>query len=263
LEGELFTVEPDLATKVEEGTWTSYESPNLMLLRPRPKLLLQVGLLGSGWDYTSRFANVEVTTVPKPFFRRGDANGDGMVTAEDARFVTEYAAGLGPAPPCLDAADADDNGTIGFLDELAIRSFLAGEEGAIPDPGPRQCGRDPTEDGLASQGYPIESCSNLVPVGPFLRGDCNADGRVTGSPTDAIFLLIYNFGGGRAPPCLAACDANADGEVIGVVTDAIYVLRYNFLGGPPPPAPYPDCRATQRPSDVLLGCAESPPSCSE
>jgi hypothetical protein len=75
----------------------------------------------------------------------------------------------------------------------------------------------------------------------FVRGDCNADGRVLGGVTDAVVLLLYNFSGGPEPPCLAACDVNGDGRVAGSVTDAVYLLSFNFLGGPPPAAPFPDC----------------------
>lgn len=90
----------------------------------------------------------------------------------------------------------------------------------------------------------------------FIRGDCNGDGRVEGSVTDGVFLLSYNFTGGAAPPCLAACDANGDGRVEGGVADAVYILTFNFLAGPAPVAPYPDCGEGTRESDAGLGCGE-------
>jgi parallel beta-helix repeat protein len=93
-----------------------------------------------------------------------------------------------------------------------------------------------------------------------LRGDCNGDGQVAGAPTDAIFLLSFNFLGGLEPPCLAACDANGDGRVAGQVTDALYLLNYNFLGGPAPPAPFPRCGRTPG-TDPLLSCANPPEVC--
>ena len=92
-------------------------------------------------------------------------------------------------------------------------------------------------------------------VGPFIRGDCNGDGRVTGQVADAVFLLNFNFGGGAAPPCAAACDVDGNGAFAGAVTDAIVLLQFNFLGGPPPAAPYPECTRSNLPSDVALGCA--------
>jgi len=98
-------------------------------------------------------------------------------------------------------------------------------------------------------------------IGPFIRGDCNGDGAVTGQVTDAVFLLNYNFLGGPAPPCSAACDINGDGAWTGQVTDAVYILNYNFLGGPSPPAPFPGCGLSTLESDKALGCATPTTSC--
>jgi hypothetical protein len=97
--------------------------------------------------------------------------------------------------------------------------------------------------------------------GCFIRGDCNGDGRATGNVTDAVFLLNFNFLGGREPPCLAACDANGDGKAVGSVTDAVFMLQFNFLGGAPPPPPFPDCGEGSRPTDAILGCARAPEVC--
>ena len=96
-------------------------------------------------------------------------------------------------------------------------------------------------------------------VGPFLRGDCNGDGTVTGQVTDAVFLLDFNFTGGAAPPCAAACDANGDGSFSGQVTDAVYLLNFNFLGGPALPAPFPACDRSELAGDAALGCATPAP----
>jgi hypothetical protein len=94
----------------------------------------------------------------------------------------------------------------------------------------------------------------------FVRGDCNVDGDVAGSVSDAVFLLNFNFLGGTRPSCFAACDADADGQVSGVVTDAVYLLTFNFLGGPPPPAPFPGCGPGTE-ADTALGCETPPESC--
>ncbi len=91
-------------------------------------------------------------------------------------------------------------------------------------------------------------------VGPFVRGDCNGDGQVIGQVGDAVFTLNYNFTGGPAPSCLAACDSNGDGQVTGQVGDAIYTLNFNFLGGPAPTAPFPDCGRSTAEGDEALGC---------
>ena len=89
-------------------------------------------------------------------------------------------------------------------------------------------------------------------VGPFLRGDCDGDGSISGSPTEAIFLLRWAFRGGSSPPCLAACDIEANGAI--GATDAIRLLRFVFVNDSPPDAPFPECTTSERRTDVELGC---------
>ncbi len=93
----------------------------------------------------------------------------------------------------------------------------------------------------------------------FLRGDCDGDGQASGSVSDALVLLLYNFAGGSEPLCFAACDADGDGQVVGRVTDAVYLLNNSFLSGPPPVPPYPFCApAPVSDSDQILGCEKTP-----
>jgi hypothetical protein len=99
-------------------------------------------------------------------------------------------------------------------------------------------------------------------VGPFIRGDCNADGLVSGQVSDAIFMLNYNFSGTVADlACAAACDANGDGAFLGSITDPIFLLNFNFLGGPAPPTPFPLCGPGGRPGDMEQGCEEPGAGC--
>ena len=95
----------------------------------------------------------------------------------------------------------------------------------------------------------------------FVRGDCDGDGRASGSVTDAVFLLTYNFMGGAEPPCMAACDANGDGQVSRSATDAVYMLAFSFLGGPALPSPFPACGPPYFASDSALGCEAPPDAC--
>ena len=70
---------------------------------------------------------------------------------------------------------------------------------------------------------------------PFLRGDANSDGLVSGL-VDSLTLLEFGFLGGESPVCADAADVNDDGE-LSALTDALVLLSYSFMGGSPPPAP--------------------------
>lgn len=112
---------------------------------------------------------------------------------------------------------------------------------------------------IGGPAFQERTCTVTLPGEPaarFVRGDCNGDGRAAGSVTDAVFLLQFNFLGGTAPPCLAACDADGDGGVQGQVTDVVYLLGHLFLGGPRPPEPYPICGPDPAPGQ--LSCDRSP-----
>ncbi len=65
---------------------------------------------------------------------------------------------------------------------------------------------------------------------PFLRGDCNADGRI--NIGDPIWSLLRQFEGVGTTQCEDACDFNDDGSVD--ITDAVSSLGYQFLGHAPP-----------------------------
>ena len=99
------------------------------------------------------------------------------------------------------------------------------------------------------------------PSAPFVRGDCNGDGSVDGSVTDAVVLLQYNFRDGPEPPCIAACDFDADGRVLGIVTDGLKMLQFLFAGDFPPAPPFPECGPGNGPHDAALGCNSGPENC--
>ncbi len=94
-------------------------------------------------------------------------------------------------------------------------------------------------------------------VGPFLRGDCNADSEVNIS--DAICALDRLFAGGASPGCLAALNTNGDDKVD--IADPVSLLTFLFSGGPPPVGPYPDCGPGSLPADEELGCETPPEGC--
>lgn len=81
-------------------------------------------------------------------FRRGDANGDGVVNVQDAVFLLNYLYNHGSAPTCFDAADSNDDGNpagINTADIVHILDYLFGGHAALPSPF-GQCGVDPTAD---------------------------------------------------------------------------------------------------------------------
>ncbi len=98
----------------------------------------------------------------------------------------------------------------------------------------------------------------LTPADPdavrFLRGDCNADGKVNIS--DATCALDRLFAGVAAPGCLAALDTNGDGDVN--IADPVALLNFLFGGGPMISAPFPDCGPGMLPADPALGCEDAP-----
>jgi len=64
----------------------------------------------------------------------------------------------------------------------------------------------------------------------------NADGQGGINMADLIYLVVYLFDGGLAPPCYE--EGNADGEGGINVADLIYLVDYLFFNGPvPPPCP--------------------------
>ena len=82
-----------------------------------------------------------------PFFRRGDANDDGLLNIADAITTLSYLfAGAAP-PPCPDAADTNDDGVLNIADAITTLSHLFAGSGPLPPPFP-DCGPDPTDDML-------------------------------------------------------------------------------------------------------------------
>jgi hypothetical protein len=70
----------------------------------------------------------------------------------------------------------------------------------------------------------------------FIRGDANADGRVSGS--DAQYILSHAFQGGEPPQCLRTAEIIGDGQVD--IHPVIWLLNYLLLGGLPPCRPFPE-----------------------
>ncbi|MBI4603915.1 MAG: VCBS repeat-containing protein [Planctomycetes bacterium] len=79
--------------------------------------------------------------------RRGDADESGTAGITDAIALLRWLF-LDGARPCEDAADADDDSRLGVTDAVVLLRWLFLGEPPPPAPGPLACGEDPTPDGL-------------------------------------------------------------------------------------------------------------------
>ena len=87
-------------------------------------------------------------------FVRGDADGNGQVDMGDYFAIRHYLGGQGPVPGCMDAGDANDDGSVTSADATYILGFLY--SGGPPPPPPfTSCGLDTTEDAVTCYDYPL------------------------------------------------------------------------------------------------------------
>ncbi len=162
-----------------------------------------------------------------------------------------------------DASASDPSQTlpVGRGHRLLNIEYAAGPRGSPGEVHPIKysdgLGSPPVQTIFVVEGFETTPCTRAgwvsIPGGEFLlRGDANSDGRVDIS--DAKFILVYLFLGGRVPGCMEA--ANANGSTLVNIADPVYLLNYLFLGGPTLPHPYPFCGRAMAP----LGC-ENPGPC--
>lgn len=83
----------------------------------------------------------------KPFFRRGDSNGDSSVDIADAIFTLLYLFAGGARTVCPKSLDVNDDGAVQITDAIYALEFLFLRGPLIKPPSP-VCGEDPTEDAL-------------------------------------------------------------------------------------------------------------------
>lgn len=90
------------------------------------------------------FCRFRVRVRPCVLFHRGDANADGRYDISDALTVFGYLFLGGAAPPCLEAADYEDNGALEVTDGIAILGnlFLGTANPALPGAVGSPCGPD-------------------------------------------------------------------------------------------------------------------------
>ena len=80
----------------------------------------------------------------------GDVDGNGEVEEiRDALYLLQFAFLRGEEPTCLESADIDDSGDVSaLLDAIYLLNYGFVDGPAPPDPGPDECGVDPTDDKL-------------------------------------------------------------------------------------------------------------------
>ncbi len=139
------------------------------------------------------------------------------------------------------ATYADPSSGSGVAEDLCMVSLLARNQ-TIDADDTLYCGvilaSQPDGGSLAALKFTVDKAirfgqtRNLVP-GAFADckcGDSNNDGVWTVS--DAVFDILYIFGGGPAP--LQTCLGDADGNKLITISDAIYMITMIFGGGPAP-----------------------------
>ncbi|MCI0650559.1 MAG: dockerin type I domain-containing protein [Planctomycetes bacterium] len=92
-----------------------------------------------------------------PCFLRGDVNGNGAVEFDSADsdevHLRNYLYKGGTAPPCMDAADVNDDGAVSHFDLMMLLAWHLGRRREPACPGPTTCGVDPTpDDGIECAG---------------------------------------------------------------------------------------------------------------
>ena len=90
-----------------------------------------------------------------PYFCRGDSSGDSVVDITDSILILDHLFLGGRGVHCLDAADANDDGSIDVSDVVTNLGFLFLSWPEPPPPGTTECGIDPTEDAIGCESYAI------------------------------------------------------------------------------------------------------------
>jgi hypothetical protein len=98
-----------------------------------------------------QFLRLELETEANRPFLRGDSDADGSRGLTDAIHVLEWIFRRGESPPCLQAADVNDDDRINILDPILLLQWLFVEAPDRP-PGPWwRCGGDVTDGRLSCE----------------------------------------------------------------------------------------------------------------
>jgi len=99
----------------------------------------------------------DLTDVPSQLEAevRGDINVDGTIGLADAVYLLRWSYLGGSAPPCLDAADVNDDGQArGTSDAIFLLTWRYLGGSPPPSSGTNECSLDPTHDRLDCLSYP-------------------------------------------------------------------------------------------------------------
>ncbi len=133
-------------------------------------------------------------------FRRGDSNQDSNVDLSDGIQTLSWLFLGSPTPGCLDAADSNDDGQADIADAIFSFTFLFLGGPPPADPGPLDCGTDPTLDRLSCAEYvpclAAEECSCQTNEdcadGSYCaksEGDCAGQGTCKEKPIECPRIL--------------------------------------------------------------------------
>lgn len=86
-------------------------------------------------------------------FERGDCNADNTFNVADMIYLLVDLFANGPASPCEDACDTNDDGALNLSDAILGLDYLFGSNVPLPQPA-SSCGMDPTLDALACASAP-------------------------------------------------------------------------------------------------------------
>jgi len=116
-----------------------------------------------GVEFDGHFADdVRLTFSRGGLLKRGDVDADGKRALDDAVFLLRYLFVGGKTPPCLDAADAGDDGKLNVTDAITLLLSIYGIRPPLPFPY-GECGSDPTEDGLDCLSFPPCETDSVPP----------------------------------------------------------------------------------------------------
>ncbi len=108
-------------------------------------------------------------------FSRGDIDGNTRIEITDPILTLDYSILGRYTPPCLDSADANDDGRVDISDTVFLLGYIF-RGTAAPPPPHETCDEDPTEDGLSCEEYDLcpQESSHVTILGSIW--DINGDG---------------------------------------------------------------------------------------